>query len=248
MIQTRIINEINQSYFEITEYDSTISDDYRLRMLEENKLPCFLQKTVRCIDGVAKDYYEITGKESLVSFFNLRAADRNELSRLFKAMADVSDEAEKLLIEEGNILFRPDCIFVDSRTMNYEFICIPINDYDVVFPENIKSLLQSILPKLDDNDIDLLKTVYSMFDRAQSEGITCKILYDLFQDGINKNQNNAVIVPRFSGKSVEDNEEKEPDSPIRFVPSPKGIAAIVCAVTGIFLIGYHTYLIMLSNL
>lgn len=246
MIQTRIINEINQSYLQIVDMDGSVSDDYRLKMLEENRLPCFLEKTVRCVDGIASDYYEVSGKESLISYFNLRSADRNELSKLLKAMADSAFEAEKLLIEEGNILFRPECIFIDSKTKNYEFICIPVADCGNTLSANLNSLMQFFLPRLDDNDIELMKTVYSLFDKSQSEGINCKYIYELFIDGISKNQKSDIVVPSLSGKDIEQ-EENKVELSTHYIPSVKGILAVAFAATGIFLIGYHTYLVMLSN-
>lgn len=247
MIQTRIINEINQSYLEIIDSDSHISDDYRLKMLAENRPSCFIPQTVRCVDGISKDYYDISGKESLISFFSSKPADRNELTRLFKSMADATSEAEKLLIEEGNIIFRPECIFVDSKSKNYEFVCIPTDDWEGNLSLNISNLLQFFLSKLDDNDIDLLKTVYSLFDKSQSTGINSRSIFELFMEGITKNQKTEVIVPKYNGDQT-DNHEVQNESEPRYIPSVKGIVALVCAITGLFLIGYQTYLIMLSNI
>jgi len=246
MIKTNLINEINNSYLEVIN-DENICEDYRIKMLKENNLPCFLLKTVRHINGNTKEYYDISGKESLLSFFNLRVADRNELSRLFLAMSQAAEEAEKLLIEEGNIIFRPDCIFINSLTMSYEFICIPVKDPEYSLRENVQSLLQFFLSKLDENDIPLLKTIYSLFDRHQTSALGSRHLYEVFLEGINRDDSSKTeTIKAESGGDIEKTDSTE-DKNIGFFPSFKDILMLFLIVTGTILIGYESYFIMLTN-
>lgn len=245
MIKTRTINEINRSVLEICCDESKLVYDYKLKMIDYNEMPSFLKKTTRHIDGCEKELFDISGKENIISYFNLRVADRDELIKLFDAMVTAKDEAEKLLIEEGNILFRPDCIFLDSRTMNYCFICLPMIDPEERLRENMHILLQFFLTRIDDNDIPLLKTIYSLFDRQQSANLSSRAIRDMLISGIKENEPKELYKEFDESKTQEMVTKSEDKHLSYYVPSLKEILAVSCVGVGMILIGLHLYDLML---
>lgn len=245
MIRTRTISEINRSVLEICCDESKLVYDYKIKMIDYNEMPSFLKKTTRHIDGCEKEFFDITGKENLISYFNLRVADRSELVRLFGAMVKAADEAEKLLIEEGNILYRPDCIYVDSRTKNFQFICVPMCDPEDCMSENIRALLQFFLTKSDDNDIPLLKTVYSIFDRQQSANLNSRMVQDLLISGLSDNGSKEPNDKSETEEGKEKDLYKDDKKEVYYVPSIKEILAVALIGVGTILLGFHLYDLML---
>lgn len=255
MIHTKVINEINKSYIEVCNDDTVISNDYRVKMMSYNQSTIFLQKENRTINNQPVEVYDITGKISIINYFNMRTAGRNELEKLFSDMKEATKEAEKLLIEEGNIMFRPDSVFYNSKSMTYEFICIPNNHPEDALSENLKSLLQFFLSKLDDEDIPLLKTVYSLYDRQQVGNLGSEDIYNLFKEGIEadneeRDSKEKSLDDESDGTSndvsldVKEHERKKS----KFVPSVRETVAGLCIMAGAIIAGYHIYILMLDGL
>lgn len=242
MAEIKYTGSLQNTYAEITGAENDFCDDYRSRMLESNDISVFLNKSERCIDGVKKQYYETTGMETIANRFHSKDAQRDDLLNLFKAMAEATKEAENILIEEGNIIFRPDFIFYNPVSDDYKFICIPVKEPEKRKNENIKSLMQFFLQRMDENDITLLKTIYSLFDRLESGTLNSLIIYETLKRELKEADygQEAVKIPSpvklASSKKIER---------AFYIPSIKEVLALLCTGLGVFIIGYQTYLMLL---
>lgn len=256
MISTELCYELNHTYVALSGDGVKIEEDYRHKMLISNIIPGTLKPQYRQINNEKRMIFDISDKESLLNYFVSRTFTRQEVKSLFEAIYLVSTTLSKYLLEEGNILIRPDLIFKDVRNGKYEFICVPVKEEETEGKESIKNLLSFLITHLDNEDESLVRNVYGLYDMQEYGRLRYTTLYE---STVKSLKDNRDIVDEMLDEAAKQYEELKANEPAiedsktalikkkfeRLFPTRKEIIVLCISVIGMLLIGLYLYINML---
>lgn len=235
---TQMIYELTKTYMIVSGEEIDRTENFRYKMLAANNIKGILPLEIRMINNEKKIYIDVTGKECLLNFLNCRMANREEIRKLFEAIFLISEEVSKFLIGETDVIMRPEMIFKNLITGDYEFICIPLVEEGLHINEGMKSLIHFLMSHIDNKDEKLVESIYTISDLYESSKPKFTMIYDYFTE----NTREIDMVE-------EEQENKENEEIVKihhsvYMPSLKEIAALVMCVVGLVLLGYNLYLSM----
>ncbi len=247
MIVYNIKNELNKTFLSATA-EIVRYDDYRFKMITDNKIDGIIDPELRSINGESKLYYDISGKENFVKYISVRNLDISELLNLTECMMRVSENLREFLLEESCIVFEPDMIFRNPRTGKYEFICLPghlRNDTDV--RDDLMSLLQLILSHVDPENTIAVEAAYGIYEIAAAGSVCVKSLYEAVWEMTEESESDHAEFVEEEEDMPESFYESVEKGPIRlhYHPSFKEWLAVGFAASGLVCIGLSTYWSML---
>ncbi|MBP5152899.1 MAG: hypothetical protein ILP13_08315, partial [Lachnospiraceae bacterium] len=179
MFQTKTIHELNHTYLIITGSSIEKTDDFRYRMLLSNCMEGVIPMQIRVINGEREIYFDITEREPAAEFYKSRQAGRDDIKSLLEAVFRVSSNIEKFLIDEGNLIMRPELIYRNVKTGGFEFICFPGNDLkDGEKEEPAKELMRFLTGCVDTSDELLTECIYGLYDLAAFKNVKFATLYE----------------------------------------------------------------------
>ncbi|MBR6004197.1 MAG: hypothetical protein IK068_05700, partial [Lachnospiraceae bacterium] len=202
-----------------------------------NDIKGILPLQVRSINNEKRLYIDVTGKESILNYFNCHMATREEIKNLFEAIYVITDGIARFLIRETDVILRPEMIFRNLATGEYEFVCIPLKeDESENKNEGMKALLQFLMMHLDNTNASLVNAIYTISDMYEKGNPKFSLCYEYFTEETHEEPKEEVT-----------NEEEvitEITTPRKkvYVPSKKEIMAGTFVVVGILLIGYYIFL------
>ena len=240
-MKTQMIYEINNTYMEIDTDESEPADDYRRKMLEKNRIKNVLVPEIRMINNNRKLYVDISGKESLLSRFNSRLADRQEVKALMESIYLVVENASKYLIGESDIVLRPEFIFRNPVTKEYEFLIMPHKESEYKEVET-KELLQFVMAHLDNSDEKLVSAIYGMHEMYQSDFTRFGVAFEFFTSEIKEELPDIIEEPATTDAYADNIILHVP----RYIPSLSEIGALAMCFVGLVLIGFNVYLSMIN--
>ena len=236
----QMVYEINHTYMELSESEVIDKDDYRHKMLERNTIRNVLTPEIRMINNEKKLYVDVSGKESLLSRFGSRLADRQEVKALMESIYMIVENTSKYLIGEKDIVFRPELIFRNPVTKEYEFLIMPKRSARCT-NLGMQELLQFIMAHLDNSDDKLVNAVYGMHEMYQSDSTGFGVAFEFFMNEIKEEL------------EIEDTQEEAEEGYMenilldvpRYIPGTKEIGALLMCLSGMILIGINIYYSMI---
>lgn len=236
-MKIQMIYELNHTYMSVSGEEIENFEDYRFRMLEMNEIKELLPLEIRSINNEKRIYVEVTGKENALNYFNCKLANREEVKKLFDAIYMISEYMGRFLIYESDIILRPEMIYRDIETGNYEFVCIPLKE-DEHENEGMKALVQFLMMHLDNSDDKLVMGVYSVNDMYLASTPKFETAYDVFT---RMTKDEIVIEPEPEEEIVcEEIIERKKRFGLYF-PTLKELGAFALCLLGIVLLGYNLY-------
>lgn len=236
-MQIQMIYELNHTFMSVSGDEIEDFKDYRYRMLDLNKVKEILPLEIRSINNEKKLYVDVTGKENALNYFNCKLANREEVRKLFEAIYVISDYMGRFLINETDIILRPEMIFRDMKTGEYEFVCIPLRECEGE-NEGMKALVQFLMMHLDNSDDKLVTAVYSVNDMYMTSTPKFAIAYDLFANHIME----EYEAEKHEEEIYEEETVTEEKERRIYFPSLKELGAFALCLVGIILLGYNLYL------
>ena len=236
-MQIQMMYEMNKTYMVVSGDEIYKTEDFRYKMLSSNDIKGILPLQVRSINNEKRLYIDVTGKESILNYFNCHMATREEIKNLFEAIYVISDGIARFLIRETDVILRPEMIFRNLATGEYEFVCIPLKeDESGNKNEGMKALLQFLMMHLDNTNASLVNAIYTISDMYEKGNPKFSLCYEYFTEETHEEPKEEVT-----------NEEEvitEITTPRKkvYVPSKKEIMAATFVVVGILLIGYYIFL------
>lgn len=230
----QMIYELNHTYMVVSGEEIEQGEDYRYRMLASNILKGILPLEIRRINGEKKIYIDLTGKETVLNFYNMRKLTRSEIRKLFEAIYVTSEEMERYLIGESDIILSPEMIFRNAATGEYEFVCIPLVEEEDGKNDAMLSLLHFIMMHIDNEDEKLVNAIYSINDMYENGNARIAIIYEYYVEETEEEAHEIII------------DEKEEDEPVkkkkRYRPSLKEVGTLGLGIAGLILVSVNLYL------
>lgn len=252
MVQTKMVYELNHTYLVFPCPDQEEGSDYRIKVLENNRINGTVPGKNRTINGEKYVYFDITGKESLLDCYNSGKVSGEDLLKLFGSIYRISEELSRYLMEEDNVILSPEYVFKNLSTDTFEFICFPVaakkmKEYK---HENITNLLQFMMMHLDENDEKLLTAVYGIYDMVEKSNTGYKTIYESLISCLSKETEETEEAAALKEPETEEPFEMEEKAKNKFfddvyIPSFIELGAVMMCLTGLAMVGYRIYLTFL---
>lgn len=235
-MQTKMVYELNKSYMVMLGDEIDKSENYKYKMLTANQIKNLMPIEMRLINNEKKIYVDVSGKESMLNYFNIKTATRSEIKKLFEAIYCVLTEIKKYLIRETDVVMRPEMIYKNLSTGSYEFICVPIEEKIQSINEGMNTLLKFLMMHLDNTDLKLVNTIYAINDMYEVSMPDFSLVYEFFMSEIKEEEETDI---------EENNIDETYEKKNHYIPSVKEVVAILLCTAGLLLTGYNIYLSML---
>lgn len=244
MIIYNIKNELNKMLLSVPA-DTVNYDDYRYKMINDNKIEGILPLEMRNINGESRLYYDISGRENFVRYVSVRNLTVDELLKLTGCMMRASEKMREYLLEESHLVFEPDLIFRNSKTGDYEFICIPghIRD-EAEIREDMLSLLQLIISHIDPENTDVVEIAYAIYEMGAAGPVLSKTLYETVWE-MSERSNSSSEIAEEEEDMPEDFYERVEKGVYKYRPSLREFLGVGFAASGIICLGLSAYWAMI---
>lgn len=146
---------------------------YEIGMIENNKIGNFIKPVIKRTDGGMAICYDISSLQPLSRIMEVRAVKVDEIRNFIIEIISAVKALEEFLLEASSITLNPEFIFSDLDFKNFKFIYMPSAEGNI---EELNTLLEYILNKMDKDDRDGWKMVYDMLQESRKKYF---VIYDL---------------------------------------------------------------------
>lgn len=177
MIEVKYYKDFKHNYLIIKREDSP-TDMYQCRMITGNRIEGLLSCQERHINGEMLLYYEITSKQSLLSLYESKRFNMKQLNRFFMQLKTVWEGISRYLLDESNLMLKPEFIFADVETDELSFLYYPFET-----DENYMiSLLEFLADKVDSEDKNATEITYKMLNLVTKEQFVLDEVLQWFEE------------------------------------------------------------------
>mgnify|MGYP006947753030 CR=1 FL=1 len=89
--------------------------DYRVRMLLDNKIEGLLPVSGRTVNGESKYYYEINSLQSMDRVYAKEELDYQQLCTLLQGCIHLYDSLEEYLLDGSQVILKPEYIYLNGQ-------------------------------------------------------------------------------------------------------------------------------------
>ena len=115
---TEYKRDMNHNYLILHSEQEIDTSSYQVRMLAGNVLPSVLRCRLQRMDGQILFYYEITSRQSLLSFYEQKKFRKEDLQLIFGGLIKAMEEMGEYLLNPGHLLLEPEYIFLEVEKKN----------------------------------------------------------------------------------------------------------------------------------
>ena len=150
--------------FMIIDQESVTGDEYTLHMLEKNDVPGFLNLDIRKINGKARLYYEITGRQNVRVLYEKIQMQIRDIRRIFQGIEDALREADRYLLDPSDILIGTEYIYMDRGEKLARMCYVPGSG--AAGSDGFLELAEYMLRHLDHSDREAVDLAYAFYEMA----------------------------------------------------------------------------------
>lgn len=205
-MEIRYRRELSRNYLIISKEDIW-NGDYRIKMLESNRIPGLLSFYSKEVDGEVEFYYEISSRQPLSRILEIRTITEEELRKLFFMIAAVLKRMESYLLEERQILLEAEYIYVSPESFDVSLCCIP--GLMGNFPESLRMLLQYLLNKVNYKERAAVAMVYRLYQVSLKENYHIQDLLECMK--ISRESEQEVLYENGNEVYTDSEYEEEPE-------------------------------------
>lgn len=162
--------DLHHNYMRIRGQVYNGESSYSLKMLEAEGLCGILKPDCRRQDDCVYYYYNITAKQSMMNLFTKAPLSGIMVKHLILRLVETTLRAYEYLLDEKGFVISPETIFLDLNTDDYELCYLPCYGIDV--KEQMCSLLEFMMNKVDYNDKEAVLLVYNLYAAVREEEYT----------------------------------------------------------------------------
>lgn len=230
MLDVKYYKDYRHNYLIIKDNGSLSENVYQQRMITENKIKGLLPTSEKHVNGELFLYYEITSKQSLQSSFDGKDIKIKHLKKIFIQLKVVNDTLQKYLLDGSCLVLSPQYIFQNVETEEIFFLYYP--DPEV---GTLTELMDFLIARVDDEDMEAVETVYKIADLVHREQFVLDEILKWFEDEQEEKEivekPDVYIENEFESISEEKNSSKQCNDKrvIKILPAA-GFAAIAAGV------------------
>lgn len=166
MFTTEYVRTCNCNYERIALAQKPQDNRYQYCILSRGGLRYLLPCSLRYIDGEAFLYYDITSTQSVTQLFAEKAIGREWIKDFLWSIRQMQQELDRFLLEENNIIWKPEHIFQDLEKNDFFFLYMPYYDGE----NGLEELMDYFIEHIDYQDEALVEFVYNAYERVKNQG------------------------------------------------------------------------------
>ena len=163
-MRTEYKRDINGNYLVLYETEEPDTSSYQVRMLVGNIVPSILKCKVQGIDGQFMVCFDITSKQSVATLYEEKKIGYDDLRMILGGFVQGMEEMSEYLLNPGNLVVKPEYMYVDLEKRQLYFCYLPGYEEDV--RQKFQELTEYILPRLDHEDQKAVMLGYGVYRRA----------------------------------------------------------------------------------
>ena len=221
--------DLHHNYMIIRGQTYDRESSYCIRMLEADGLNGILSPDCIRQDDCVFYYYDITAKQSLISLLARAPLSVAMVKHLIGRLVETIEKAYEYLLDEKGFVLSPETIFLDLNTGEYELCYLPCYGRDV--KEQMCSILEFIMNKVDYNDKEAVLLVYNLYAAGREEEYTFDQLFKLLhnpdqhQPSVGGGRSNSLRSPDNTSKDSQSGRfpvertipGRKPSNPLRII-------------------------------
>lgn len=172
--------DLRHNYMVIKGNENNKTDSYSIKMLECQTIEGILPVEQRRMDNNILIYYDITAKQSMTAILEKATLSYYKVKQLCTGIIDTIERAYEYLLPEDDFLLIPEHIYIDVVT-NKPALCF-LPGYDKLLKEQMSSLIEYLMNKVDYNDKEAVLLVYQLYAVSREEGYTFDYLNKVLQE------------------------------------------------------------------
>lgn len=169
--------DLHHNYMIITEEDAIRTEQYCIRILEQQRLEGVLPLEQRQMNGRHLFYYDITGMQSMHYFLDKSKLSYDKVRRIMEGVLHTLDLAYEYLLPCEDFILKPDFIYLDVTGFT-PFLCF-LSGYQHEIKEQMNRLLEYLMNKVEYSDKEAVLLVYQLYAASREESFTTVHLYQV---------------------------------------------------------------------
>ena len=179
-------HNLRHSYMHISA-QSVDPQSYALKLLRETSVPDTLPLSIRPDaedPAQATLEYEVSGLESMASYYASRKLRYLALARLMENIHGLLEHLEEYFLPEDMVLLDPSAIFYNQETESWIFTLVP--GYSSAFHEALKALIAWLLKRIDYNEDRVVVLAYTLYNESLKEFLVMENLLRICRQNIER--------------------------------------------------------------
>ena len=176
--------------------------DYKLRMLETNRIPGLLPVEVHETDDNRKLYYDISSKETFDSVVSVRTLQMDDIRNLVFSLNRTLKKIDDYLLDASDLILDRNYIYISGDRLEPVFCCYP--GYGGNFRSGLSSLLQDLLGMVDSNDRSAVVSTYALYQASLKPGYGISDLIKVINTNTSEMENEKKKTPEESVQYKDD--------------------------------------------
>lgn len=179
-------HNLRHSYMHISA-QSVDPQSYALKLLRETSVPDTLPLSIRPDaedPAQATLEYEVSGLESMASYYASRKLRYLALARLMENIHGLLGHLEEYFLPEDMVLLDPSAIFYNPEKESWIFTLVP--GYSSSFHEALKALIAWLLKRIDYNEDRVVVLAYTLYNESLKEFLVMENLLRICRQNIER--------------------------------------------------------------
>lgn len=179
-------HNLRHSYIHISA-QSVDPQSYELKLLRETSVPDTLPLSIRPDaedPAQATLEYEVSGLESMASYYASRKLRYLALARLMENIHGLLGHLEEYFLPEDMVLLDPSAIFYNPEKESWIFTLVP--GYSSFFHEALKALIAWLLKRIDYNEDRVVVLAYTLYNESLKEFLVMENLLRICRQNIER--------------------------------------------------------------
>ncbi len=187
-MKTEYKSDLKKNYLVVEPEEEVNSEDYDVRMMEQNQIQGFLPMQVRRLDGSCYLYYEITSMQQVDLVYGKRQLQNDDIRHIFSGVKDILESARKYLLRPGQILLDPQYMYMEMQTGKICICYLPVKESSF----SVLPLAEFILKKLNHEDPDAVSLGYDFYQKATQPNFSLSdTLHEMLAGAYRRGQENG---------------------------------------------------------
>lgn len=174
-MKTEYLRTASNSYMIIKDAEY-LFEPYELQMVLRNKMEHLLSMQIMISDGKTEYWYDVTGMQSLAQKLTMQTAGGTLVRKVAEEICGLKTELEEYLLQDTDIVYDPEMIFMDRKETSVKFCYIP--GFGTAKKGGVKGLLEIFLQRLDHSDAAAVRLAYGLYERCETDDLTLRDYYD----------------------------------------------------------------------
>ena len=161
--------DLHRNYMVIKEEDNEV-EQYGMKMINHNLIDGILSVERRVVNNQVLFYYDISAKQASHNLLDRASLSYQTVKQFFLNIISTIERAYEYLLIEDDFVLMPEFIYIDVVNEN-PYLCY-LSGYQKDIKNQMSSLIEYIMNKVDYNDNEAVLFVYNMYAASREEGFT----------------------------------------------------------------------------